>query len=275
MAAFDDVNLDRSEGWSAPPPVRHRPGVVLAVAILVIAAGVLGWWLTTRQRAAPAASEIEAPAPVQEAAPLTPTAPRTSTLPGLDSLDPAFRDLMRGLTSSPLVERWLSGTNLTRQVAALVQGAASGTMPMRLLAPLRPSGTFQVVSRQGRTAIAPESYARFDALAGVLTSVDADAFAEAYHTLLPRLEDARAELGIAEGSFDDSFKRVLGRLIELRVPDGPLMVAPRGGVYAFADPALEDLPAVEKLLLRSGPDNARRMQQHLREIRDALDRPAP
>jgi hypothetical protein len=255
------------------PPARHRPGVVLAIAVLVLAAGVLGWWLT-RERAAPAAGEIDAPVPVQEAAPLTPTAPRSSTLPGLDSLDPALRDLVRGLTSSPLVERWLSGSNLTRQIAALVEGAASasGTTPMRLLAPLRPPGTFQVVSRQGRTSIAPESYARFDGLTAVVTSVDAHTFAEAYHTLLPRLEDARAELGIAEGSFDESFRRVLNRLIELRIPDGPVPVVPRGGVYAFADPRLEALSPAEKLLLRGGPDNARRIQQRLREVRDALDR---
>ena len=272
MAAFDDLNLDRSDGWNAKPPARHRPGVVLAIAVLAVAAGVLGWWLT-RERPTPAASEIVAPAPVPEAAPLIPTAPRSSTLPGLDALDPALRDLVRGLTHSPLVERWLSGTNLARQLAALVEGAASGTTPLRLLAPLRPSGTFQVVSRQGRTSIAPESYARFDALAAVVTSVDARAFAEAYQTLLPRLQDARAELGIAEGSFDASFKSVLNRLIELRVPDGAAQVVPRGGVYAFADPALEALPPAEKLLLRSGPANARRIQLHLREVRDALDRP--
>jgi hypothetical protein len=273
MGAFDDVNLDRSERWTAPPPVRHRPGVVLAIAVLVIAAGVLGWWLT-RQRGRTVAGEIAAPAPLTESRPATPTPPRTSTLPALDDLDPAVRDLVRGLTSSPLLERWLAGTNLARQMAALVEGSATGTTPWRLLAPLRPSGSFQVVSRQGRTFIAPESHSRYDALAGVVTSIDARALAETYHTLSPRLEDAHDELGVADGSFDSAFRRVLADLIELQVPRGPIAVVPRGGVYAFADPALEELSAVEKLLVRSGPDNATRIQQHLRELRDALSQSA-
>jgi hypothetical protein len=272
MGAFDDVNLDRSEGWTAPPPGRHRPGVVLAIALLVIAAGAAGWWLT-RERSRPVAGEIAAPAPVTESRPATPTAPRTSTLPALDDLDPALRDLVRGLTSSPLVERWLAGTNLARQMAALVEGAATGTTPWRFLAPLRPTGTFQVLARQGRTFIAPESHSRYDALTGVVTSIDTRALAETYHTLSPRLEDAHDELGVAEGSFDSAFRRVLNDLIELQVPRGPIAVVPRGGVYAFADPALEELSAIEKLLVRSGPDNATRIQEHLRELRNALDAP--
>jgi hypothetical protein len=271
MAAFDDVDLDRSEGWTAPPPSRHRPGVVLAIVVLAVAGGVLIWWFT-RERAVPAPAEVAVPAPVRDAAPLAVAAPRTTTLPGLDDLDPALRELVRALAVSPLVERWLEGTNLARQIAALVHGAAGPSTPMRLLSPMRPNGSFEVVSRGGRSVIAPESHARYDALAAVVTSIDARAFAEAYRTLSPRLEEAHRELGTG-GSFDASFRQVLTGLIDLRVPDGPLAVVPHGGVYAFADPALEDLPPVEKLLLRSGPDNARRIQQRLREFRDALDQP--
>jgi hypothetical protein len=273
MAAFDDVDLDldRSERWSTPP-ARRRPGVVLAVAVLVVAFGVLAWWFT-RERPAAVTGGIAAPAPVEEAAPLTATAPRTSSLPPLDALDPALRELVRSLTASPLLERWLSGQGLARQIVALVEGSGTGTLPLRLLSPLRPAGTFQVESRNGRTVIAAASHARFDALADVVLAVDARAFAEAYHTLSPRLEEAHDELGVA-GSFDESFRRSLDRLVSLRVPEGPLAVVPHGGNYAFADPSIEGLSQVEKLLLRAGPDNARRIQQHLREIRDALNRPA-
>ena len=38
MATFDDLNLDRSSEWPSTPPVRHRPGVVVALTLLVLAA---------------------------------------------------------------------------------------------------------------------------------------------------------------------------------------------------------------------------------------------
>ena len=37
MATFDDLNLDRSSEWPSTPPVRHRPGVVVALTLIVLA----------------------------------------------------------------------------------------------------------------------------------------------------------------------------------------------------------------------------------------------
>ena len=57
---------------------------------------------------------------------------------------------------------------------------------------------------------------------------------------------------------------------ETPIPDGPVAVTARGGVYGFADPRLEALSPAQKLLLRSGPDNARRVQTQLSAIAAAL-----
>ena len=275
MAAFDDLNLDRSE-WSSTPPVRHRPGVVVAVTLVLLAgAAAIGWWWFTRERATPETPQIAAPAPIATPAPLDASGPRESSLPPLGELDPSVRDLVRSLTSSALVERWLATSNLARQMAALVHGAAAGPTPLRFLAPLRPSGTFAVVERQGRSAIAPETHARYDALASVITALDPAETARVYRTLSPRLEDAHDELGTPDASFDGSMRRVLDQLVATPIPQGPIRVVPRGGVYAFEDPSLERLSPVQKLLLRSGPDNARRIQAQLAAFRAALDAPPP
>jgi hypothetical protein len=276
MAAFDDLNLDHSSQWSSTPPVKHRPGVVVAVTLLALAAAAaLGWWWLSREDAPAETAQIAAPGPIEAAAPLEARGPRESSLPPLGELDPTVRDLIRSLTSSSLVERWLATSNLTRQMAALVHGAAAGSTPLRFLAPLRPSGTFAVVDRQGGPVIAPATYARFDALTTVITSVDPATLAGAYRTLLPRLEDAHDELGTPERSFDGSLRRVLDQLVATPIPEGQIRVVPRGGVYAFEDPALERLSTVQKLLLRSGPENARRIQAQLIAFRDAIGVPPP
>ena len=145
---------------------------------------------------------------------------------------------------------------------------------MRFLAPLRPTGTFSVVERGGRTTIAPASYARYDAMADLIAALDPAAVVRVYRMLAPRLDEAHAELGEGGRTFDAALRDSLRRLSETPIPDGPAAVTARGGVYAFADPRLEALSPSQKLLLRSGPDNARRVQAQLAAIAAALGAPA-
>jgi hypothetical protein len=48
---------------------------------------------------------------------------------------------------------------------------------------------------------------------------------------------------------------------------------PKGGVFGYADPAVERLTAAQKQLFRMGPANARTIQRRLREIGLALGIP--
>jgi hypothetical protein len=40
--------------------------------------------------------------------------------------------------------------------------------------------------------------------------------------------------------------------------------------YEYADPTLEQLPPLKKLVLRMGPDNVQRLKRYLTELRAAL-----
>ena len=144
---------------------------------------------------------------------------------------------------------------------------------MRFLAPLRPTGAFSVVERHGRATIAPDSYARYDAMADVIAALDPATVVRVYQMLAPRLEEAHGELGEGERTFDAALRESLRRLSETPIPEGPVAVTARGGVYGFADPRLEALSPAQKLLLRSGPDNARRVQTQLAAIAAALGAP--
>lgn len=170
-----------------------------------------------------------------------PAEPAKSDLPSLDALDPMLRGLMAELTGSPLLAKWLTSADLARQLAALVDGTAAGSLPLRLLAPLRPTGPFSVVERGGRATIAPASYARDDAIAGAIAAPDPAAVARTYRMLAPRLQEAHGELGEASRTFDSALRDGLRRLAETSIPEGPVAVIARGGVYAFADPRLEAL----------------------------------
>jgi Protein of unknown function (DUF3014) len=276
MGAFDDINLERTELWGSPPPRTGRLRAIVAtvIAIVLVVAGLV-WWMRTRP--APSA-DLERMAssvtPGPRPAPAAAATPAKTDLPPLNELDPVVRRLIGEVTSSPLLSKWLATENLARQMAALVEAAAGGSLPLRFLAPLRPTGTFSVVERPGRTTIAPASYARYDAMADVIAALDAATVVRVYQMLAPRLEEAHGELGEGERSFDSALREGLRRLSETPIPEGPVAVTARGGVYGFADPRLEALSPAQKLMLRSGPDNARRVQTQLAAIAAALGAPA-
>ena len=118
-----------------------------------------------------------------------------------------MRSLIGEVSASPLLSKWLGTENLARQIVALVEGAAGDGLPFRFLTPLRPTGEFSVVTRNGRTTIAPDSYARYDAMAGVIAAIDPATVVRVYRTLSPRLEEAHGELGEGERTFDQTLAR--------------------------------------------------------------------
>ena len=273
MGTFDDINLERTEAWNAPPPRHGYRRVVIAGAIVILVlAASFTWWMRTRPAPSPEIERMAAAPPAPRPTPV-PTAAVPTTLPALDALDPLLRQLMGEVSASPLLSKWLAGENLTRQMVALVEGASGGGLPFRYLTSLRPTGEFSVVTRNGRTTIAPDSYARYDAMAGAIAAIDPATFVRVYRTLLPRLEEAHSELGEGERTFDQTLRENLRRLAETPIPDAPVAVTPRGGLYGFADPRLESLSPAQKLLLRSGPENARRVQTQLSAIAAALGAP--
>lgn len=277
MGRFDDIDLDRPDVWQELPPDTggRRIGLIAAAVAVVLVAAAAAWWFRSRT---PSAPETQAPAAAAAPASQGPAIVReypASNLPPLDALDPAFREIVGALTSSPLIGRWLATSDLARQLAALVAGASGRRLPLTLLAPLRPAGSFVVLEQQGRIVIDPSSFARYDRLADAIVALDPAAVARAYKTLGPRLEDATAELGEAGRTFDQSLAAALASAAQTPIPDGPIEVTPRGGLYAFADPRLEALTPLQKLLVRSGPANARRIQAHLAAIAAAMAPPEP
>jgi hypothetical protein len=94
-----------------------------------------------------------------------------------------------------------------------------------------------------------------------------------YTMLKPRIEEAYQELGVVDVTFDQTLERAIVVLLKTPLPEGPVSVEPDGGVYRFADPALERLTPTQKLLIRFGPENQRAVQTSLLNVALALGIP--
>jgi Protein of unknown function (DUF3014) len=268
-----DLEFDRPDPIEPPPPPSRGMGPLLLLALLVIAV-VGGYvWYMRRGTPAPAASDVRRAEETRE--PRTPLGGEGEAIdvPPLDESDGVVRELVQRLSSHPTVLAWLATDGLVRNFTVSVQNIAAGRTPARHQARLRPETGFSVNEQDGRFAIDPASYRRYDALADAVASLDAVGAAKLYATLKPRIEEAYNDLGFPDTSFDEPLERAIVALLQVPVVEGEPAVVPKGVGYAYADSRLEGLTAAQKQLLRMGPRNVRQVQAKLREIARALGIP--
>jgi hypothetical protein len=267
----DDLDLNRpDDSFLTLPPDRSRRTawiVVAAFVVAVIVGGAIRWWMQGRT-----AAETPPAAPAAASAPRAPEAPAV-VLPPMDQMDGFLRVLLATLSSSPELTAWLATDGLLQQLVVGIDRVAQGATPARdlkVLAPQQP----MVTRGSGRSrSVDPASYRRYDGIAQTVASLDPAAVARAYRTIKPRLDEAYGAVGKGT-DVDTALASALDLLIATPIPDGTVtLVEGKGATWAFADPTLEALSPAQKQLVRMGPENARRVQDRLREIRQALQRP--
>ncbi len=238
------------------------PAIVVSLAVAG-GGGFLAWRYLTRDAQVlppPPPSAASAPADADAAATAEGPAPAPSTTTGL----------LEAVSTNALLRKALAEGDVVRRWAVVAANLALGESPRRELASLAPAGKFSVTTVGGRTAIAPEAYARYDAFGDAVASVDAGALAAAWRALHPALQAAYRALGYPARTIDTTMLRALRRLEDAPVHDGPVYVEAEGSAYAYSDGRFEALGQVEKHLLRMGPRNTRMIQAKARELETAL-----
>lgn len=239
----------------------RRPWIVVAVIVVVAAvvAGVL-WY---RSWSSPPPAATPAAAPPQAAAEPDAGPPSTGDVA-------TARSVLESLSSDPQLRRALTEGDVGRRWAIVTDNLAEGVSPRQQLAFLAPTRPFTVAVRPGGAqVIAPDSYQRYDWFADAVAAVDAQQVARVYRDLRGSVEAVYRALGYPQASLDRVTARALRRITAAPVRDGDVALEGRGP-YAFAEAGLEDLPQVEKHLLRMGPRNTRLLQAKAREILQAL-----
>ncbi len=230
----------------------------------------------------------EAPAPVATV-PARPAASQPVVL--LPEPEPPAAPLAGGDVAAALTEL-LGRTALVvtddfpRRFVATVDNLGRAHAPP-LMWPVTPTaGRFAVAERDGSTVIAADNSARYTPFVLLAEGVDAAAAVQLYARMYPLLQGAYRELGFPGKSFHHRLVEVIDLLLATPQPPPPLqvqLVEVKGTVpserpwvrYEYTDPALEALPAGQKMLLRVGPDHQKRLKARLAELRAELLRAAP
>ena len=210
------------------------------------------------------------PARVDGEAAAPPLAPETIPLPFLEESDPLIRELAGDASERPELRAWLAASELVRRFVAGVANVANGESPREQLVFLAPEERFRVAERDGRLVADPRSHARYDIATEVFASLDVPTLVRAYRLLQPLFEEAFADLGIPESSFEEMLGQAIRELLGAPRIEGAVELRRVGSYYEYSDPELEGLGLAQRHLLRMGPENALRIQTKLREIQTEL-----
>jgi hypothetical protein len=279
-------------------PSRSRvPIVELLIAAGMIAALVAFWFWSEKK--APEKAVVQVPPVVAPAAPpalpatpdipqrtesVIPVIPAPGAVPSGASATaaPAASTAAAPLTEAQgdeIVRRQAAALHANRLAntehpleisAAVLDGLSQGLVLQKILPADPPKEAFSVVQEDDATYISTASYRRYDALTDAITRLNVDALVNTFHTLRPLYEKAYEHLGLEPGDFDNAVIRTLDLVLSTPEIGEAIAVKPKSVVYAFADPKLESLPALQKLLLRMGPDNLRQIKQQARMLREGL-----
>lgn len=251
-----------------------RPLLVAAVVALVLLLGA-GAWLWLRSDGGGTSTTAANPGDTAGAWPAASDSPDAAAdLPELAASDSLVRELVADLSSRPELAEWLVTDDLVRRFVGAVVTVAAGTSPRDELEFLEPEGEFRVRETEGAAVVDTASYRRYGPAVETFVSLDTEGTARLYRRLRPLFQQAYRDLGFSRGHFDGVMARAVETLLAVPAPDGPVELAPTGGTaWEYRDPELEDLSPAQKHLLRTGPENVRRVQAKLRELAEAMELP--
>ena len=235
-----------------------KRAIIVAVILILIAAAAAVYYFYLK------------PKPPEEAAQeLLETSPAAKDIQKKEEIEPIevelnqsddlVRNLVKELSSNPGLARWLMTDHLIRRFVSAVDLVANGDSPRIPADFVDLGGNFQVSGDEGKIFINEKSYARYNRVAEIIASLDAEGFVKLYKQLRLPIKQAYREL-----------KKAITELLETPVPKDRIYLDRDVLTYTMTNPDLENLSAAQKHLLRMGPENVQVIQEKLRQIAQQL-----
>jgi len=252
-------------------------GLIFAINYRTELLGLMGFDAEATEPAVTHAEPPAAPPPAGQAVILEPAAPpldqpQPATLPPPEPL-PALAQsddyVRQQLTDWSLPPGWLQREELVARASSILSNAAAGQVPHRQLSFLVPARKFPV-TRIGETYYWDRTAAsRYDVYVQAITQVPAARAADVFKAMAPLFDQALAQLGERRSAVELLVASINTLQVKIDgLPALPAQVELRrpNVIYEFADPSLEELPELDKLLLRIGVDNVSRINVYLSEL---------
>ncbi len=265
--------------------------------LILLIAGVAGWYLSenlqekfslsepaevetrvelspTQPQAASERQSVPARHPL-EALPATPTVQEVAEPALPESLDQADAYLRERLGQLILDKPTLNLLNLNffiQKFVLFVDHLPTKDIPRLHLPLLPPEPGFVTVGTGETLVIGQKNARRYRGYVSLVEAIPDAGLIRLYRGLYPLFQEAYRQSGVEKGYFNDRLIEAFDDLLQTPEPAAPLTVVAHVSRYRFANPALEELSAGQKILLRMGLENTRRVKMKIQGLRQALAR---
>jgi hypothetical protein len=191
-------------------------------------------------------------------------------LPALDESDVVAKDAIETILNGDAFTRLLVPAGIVRRIVATVDNLPRNTIAVQILPIMPVPGLLATASGAGAPSIGAENATRYTAYVNAAEAIDSQRLAGFYFRMYPLFQQAYVDLGYPAGYFNDRLVDVIDHLLATPEPKPPVHLTQPKVLYEFSDPALEELSAGQKILVRVGLENELRLKAKLREIRKAV-----
>ena len=257
-----------------------KRNLLIAAAVVVIAVII---WLTVRTTSEqpelgpatappleqePVQRELFRPAPPPPSEPEQPAAPEIIEPPAnIDQSDPVVLEAVQDF--APRLVAWLTPEQQIRKWVLAVDNLAGGNVVTQHQPLAFNPGKFQVDSEDGQTVMSEANYSRAQTLIDTVLEIPPEQLVRYYSAWLPTLDKAYDELG-RDNQFEERLRAAIDHILAVEPLEQPPELEQPSVFYTYADERLENADDLTKLMWRLGPENTRRIQEYLRELKQSL-----
>jgi hypothetical protein len=202
----------------------------------------------------------------------------------LEQSDPVVLESINELVGEATVMQQVVAENIIPRLVATIDALTARQLSPNHLPLQPPAGALEVTEdthpENPRTTaegdpvreyiLDPVNTRRYASYVELLESVATADLIDQYREFQPLFQQAFTDLGYPNGDFNTRLLEVVDHLLETPDVSEPVRLIKPEAYYLFADPRLESLSAGQKLFIRMGSSNARRVKDKLREFRVAL-----
>lgn len=251
--------------------------LVVVLVIGGIAAGFYFWQMERNASPLPASEPPPPAAPPEPQIkhPIREAPASDEPLPALEDSDDILLGALTGFFGKKAVQEFFEVKELARRFVVTVDNLPRKKVPLRyrLFKPV--AGKFLVTGEGENYLSHPDNQRRYNAYVLLTGAVDTKKLVAVYVRFYPLFQEAYVNLGYPQGYFNDRLVEAIDDMLAAPEISGSIKLVRPKVMYLFADPALEELSAGQKIMIRMGVENAVRVKARLREFRKELIGKAP
>ena len=185
--------------------------------------------------------------------------------------DASVKSALMMVASSPSFAKLLVNERLIEKFVINVNNLSVKQLSPKDSLVVMPEEKFKTYDQADRVWIDNSSFKRYNSYVDALESVDTDDLLAVFGTYESTIKEKFSEISRPGQSFDSALLDAINTLLDTPEVPVPIEIYSDSVMYKFKDPKLEALSGPQKQLIRTGPENMRRIKSVLRSVKEALE----